>query len=392
MDDEGGDDAGASAGGGGGGSGALALFPAGDPYPQVVKTTTGVPRALRFRDNLVSLVVTAGDDSAVAVEAVHAAAANALARVWRVAGLPLGDAVPPYACGVHYATGRDEALLSGAAAAAAFGDTDDGAVGGRLACFAVALPRARTLAEVLLVSDETPAAGGGGGSGGGSGGAPAGGSTSSGYGRNGLQRWFMAHLFNSVDGSGSDAFGAGRGGAGTDSSGGGGGGGQYAAIVKTFMLSLAGAVVTSYVLALGERRPADLLLAPSGHVQLVSLGFAEAGPDLALHHLHHHLAQPQPQSPSSPGEGDAAAAAAARPTARFAARGVLLELLAAIGAGATPSAAANPGGTGGGSGLMLSPLAGQLLTACLDAFMAARGAAPELMAALAAQAVSCSRV
>ena len=62
-----------------------------------------------------------------------------------------------------------------------------------------------------------------------------------------------------------------------------GGGSQYTSIVSTYVHSLASIVTATYVLALGERKPADVMITPAGCVFLSGLSYTEGVPDRGLH-------------------------------------------------------------------------------------------------------------
>ena len=263
-----------------------------DPHPEVVKVGEALPRPLRFRDNSATVLLSACDDATVATESIHAAAWGTMGAAWRACGLEVGDHAPPAAYGVHYVSGRDERVGGGGGS---YMESADCSVGGRTVGFLLVPPGASTLAEVLAVDDDDvgqhddlrslpppllPSAPLQTDESAGAGGVPAGGE---GYGRNGLQRWLMAHLFNSQKpevrpGSRRSSLGGDEGASG----GGGGGGGAYMDIVETYTASLAGVVAATYVLALGRRRPADLLLSPAGHVTLINWGYEEVVPEPAL--------------------------------------------------------------------------------------------------------------
>ena len=85
-----------------------------------------------------------------------------------------------------------------------------------------------------------------------------------GYGRNGLQRWFMANLFNRFAARDAAVAPAGSDSASDAASAMGGGeaddGTHYPVIVATYAASLAGAFLAAYVCGLDDRRPADVLV------------------------------------------------------------------------------------------------------------------------------------
>ncbi len=53
-------------------------------------------RDLTFLNSSTSILAVCADDVTVACEHLHASLLNVVARVWREAGLPVGDVVPPY--------------------------------------------------------------------------------------------------------------------------------------------------------------------------------------------------------------------------------------------------------------------------------------------------------
>ena len=200
-------------------------------------------------------------------------------------------------------------------------------VGSRLFGMLVCPPSARTIAEILNVGEDSEAAamlpvgasGGGGGKGGyydandtttviddrldvgaSRGGAEGGGR--GGYGCNGLERWFMSNHLSSATSSSSSSSGKGSNGDNEDKNeeddddideatgrafssvaAVSGGGSQYTSIVSTYVHSLASIVTATYILALGERKPADVMITPAGCVFLSGLSYTEGVPDRGLH-------------------------------------------------------------------------------------------------------------
>jgi hypothetical protein len=330
------------------------------PFAQLVKMSAHMPRPLRWRGNAVHAVLVSGDDGVVMAESLAASLLNTLSATWRRAGLRVGDATCTYVYGVGAGGSRDP--LMGAWAGA-------DAVGGRLFGVMLAPPACRTLAEVLGVPS-----GEGEGNSRDEEGAEEG--TGAGYGHNGLQRWFMAALYAARGGKGREEE-EGKGEEGT----------QYETTIRTFATCLAGTVVGCYVLALGERSPADLLLTPSGHLSLAGLSYTNGCPDPAL-----HLTVEESE------EG----AGAGLPSSRFASSPLLAELLSVLGppssvrpctvdGGIGPGRAGRLGATEGIPALVvsLSPLAEAVFVAALDAFMAARAGAQDILTAVGMHTTLC---
>lgn len=405
-------------------------------YPNLLRIRSYVPRPIRFRENLIHILNINGDDTVIAVENMHASILNMVSRMWRENGMTIGDFAAPYVYGVHYVTSRDPLVVNAVTAAAGLGlgsstqslnsgfvgghgnsTVNNGAlalngtagesVGGRISGFLVTPPFTRTIAEILNVGedetivpttmtndgypppyisdngtviDDSNIVGStrGGIDGGGRGG----------YNTNGLQRWFMSNLFNRF---------AGNEGNNNNSSSSTMNnttvaqemeqGGQYTAIVRTFLHSLASIIVSSYILALGPRKPADLLLTPAGHIMLAGLNFTDGVPDSTLHNpsylttgggdnnnnggsssntnTNNHPSHPNQRYSTVTGGMNNLFNNEQIP--RFASRQLVIELLTVFGATVAP----NP---------HLSPLAAQLLTLCGDAFMAVRRKAVDIIA------------
>ena len=370
--------------GGGGGS---------DLYPDSVRLTAHLPRPIRFRDNRVAVLVTAAaDDASVMVEALHASLANAAATHWRAAGLPVGDYAVPYAHGLHAAHSRDPVMRNVASqcdvltTSSGSGRGDGFGVGARLVGLQIAPPDCASLAEVLGVPDDDLLGGDAAaaldylGSPTSSSSSSSIGGGSGGYGRNGLQRWLMAQLFNKFAASGSgDADDDVEVGSAAEGGGGGDSEGQYAAVVRTYLHSLAACLVTAFVLELGPRRPGDVLVAPTGHVVLAGLSFTDGAPPT-----------PVPAAAELQGSGGGGGEAAWEP--RFGSPALVADLLSVLG---TASSSSSPAyhqqqqqqqgydGQSEQARFVLSPALAQLLAASVEAYTALRsGVAAEELGAL----------
>jgi hypothetical protein len=312
----------------------------------VLRISTHVPRPIRFWGGLVHFLGITGDDPVILSEALNALLITNAGKIWREEGLPLGDAVGLYSYGVSLASSRDPAFSGPTTVTAGAGGLGGGrhvsstgssvndpthgvplnslageGVGSRLFGMLICPPSARTIAEILNVGEDTeavamPSSTGGGKSfydsndtttviddrydvGASRGGAEGGGR--GGYGCNGLERWFMSnHLSSAATTSNKSNKGeeneedevddenqnisTGRsltstGAVAVNASG----GSQYTSIVSTYVHSFASIVTATYVLALGERKPADIMITPAGCVFLSGLSYTEGVPDRGLH-------------------------------------------------------------------------------------------------------------
>lgn len=365
-------------------------------FASVVKLRTHVPRPLRFRNNVVHVLGITGDDCWLMNEAVHAKVINTMSQHWREAGLPVGDFSAPYVYGLHWVNARDPSTFSATTAAAAastsssfargpgsaswgagspFDSAAGEGVGGRLFGMLVTAPEGRTISEILDVSDEDevspvptaaeryPSQSRNDGF------AVSARGAVRGYGSNGIQRWFMSNLYNRFAGADvqqGSSYAAPE--AEQDAE-------QYSTIVNTYLLSLAAVIVSSYVLALGQLKPADLLLTPSGHVALAGIGYRDGVPDSSLESDH---SQPDATAPD----------AAPRPKARFASQLVVGDLLAVLGVQALPAASSMAASVRAASTAalpsphrpQLSALGAELIMHCADAFMCVRRHAMDIIA------------
>lgn len=209
-----------------------------DAYPGVTKTRAHVLRPLRWRDNVVAIVVSTGaTDAALVAEAVAARVLNAAAAAWRHAGCAAGDAAPPYAFGLapgaprrQLATPLDEESS----------ETDVPPLAG----FLLVPPTALTLLEIRSSAPRgTPAP---------------------------LARWLMQSVLGAAAGEADGHDGSGA--------------GQFALILKTYVASLAAVTVGAFVLALGERTPCEIFVVPSGHVSLAGLAYTRGVPESSAEH------------------------------------------------------------------------------------------------------------
>jgi hypothetical protein len=378
--------------------------------------STHVPRPLQCVQRRLGVVLAMGPESHVRAEALHAQLASHMARVWRESGLDLGDAVPPYSHTAVRIVSREASLIDAqlgdvAATALETGTLAPLRPGGRvcgpsrLVAVGLVPPGSLSVAEIAGVAEDdvfgvspptgvfrrrTPIPGSDASD------AdtekmsdvatPAGDDADAmvaqalnldlpagrvGFGLGRLQRFFVQNLFRRLAAAriGSKS----AGGDGSEEDGGenddeeeeeeedtvgGEDGGAYAEIVSNFGHCLAGMVVASYVLALGPRRPGDVLISPSGTAVLGNLGFAAGEPEPSLH-VDSSAAGADVVDPSDP--------------PRFSSRAMVHDLLAVLGQ--------HSGATGPGADMLpLSPQTARLLAVATDAFLALRRRADELVA------------
>ena len=209
-----------------------------DAYPNVTKTRAHVLRPLRWRDNVVAVVVSTGaTDAALVAEAVAARMLNSAATACRRAGCTAGDAAPPYAFGL--APGAPRRQL-----AAPLDDESSETDVPPLVGFLLVPPTALTLLEIRSSAPRgTPAP---------------------------LARWLMQSVLEAAAGEADGHEGSGA--------------GQFSLILKTYVASLAAVTVGAFVLALGERAPCEILVVPSGHVSLAGLSYTRGVPDSGTEH------------------------------------------------------------------------------------------------------------
>jgi hypothetical protein len=103
-----------------------AATPASDRSPVGVV----LARDLTFLNSSASVLAVCADDVTVATEHLHATLLNMVARVWREAGLPVGDVVPPYVYAAHRCAVPDSPWTASDNAVAGLGGGAVYAVGG----------------------------------------------------------------------------------------------------------------------------------------------------------------------------------------------------------------------------------------------------------------------